>query len=299
MADFSDEDDYRHTPKKQRDWRESWYFNWVDLKTQVSGFSTIGVLPHQQKREFIFALFTEGIPEFYFTEPKGPIPEDFHQVLNDKNLVFELVKPFVDWRIHYKSPRLKAEIHWQSRFPACDFGGGSGTSWGHHFEQSGIITGYVEYPNQRVHHIHGYGQRDKSWGIRNWHIDEWYALHAQFDDLMIGLRYDKVKGKEHLSGCISSENGNIPLTQIQINTQFEEGTIRKPIKTETHLRDKTGRTFTLHSELIHPMSFARYSRQFEDGETELFEEMVVHKCEELETKGTGLVEWLFTHHRKR
>jgi len=241
MAGFSDQDDYLHQPEDHPDWRESWYFNWVDLESEISGFSTIGVLPHQPKREFVFALFVQGNPEFYFAEPKEPVPKEFSSVLDDGTLSYELVTPFDDWRIHYTSSRFQAELRWQQRFPACDFGTGSGTSWGQHLEQSGHVTGLITDPNGRVHYLEGYGQRDKSW------------------------------------------------------TRFETGTIRKPIRAMTYLTDQTGRSFTLNSNLIHPLNFARYTRQFDGGETELFEEMVIHHCEELNQTGTGLAEWLFTH----
>ncbi len=115
---------------------------------------------------------------------------------------------------------------------------------------------------------------------------------------MIGLRYDTVKGKRHLSGCVSSAAETCPLVDIQLETEFEVGTIRKPIKARTQLKDKKSRTFTIHSELIHPVTFARYARPYKGEQTELFEEMVTHECEELEQIGTGLAEWLFTHTTK-
>ncbi len=293
-----DVDDYQHEATRHPDWRESWYFNWVDPKAKISGFSTIGVLPNLPKREFVFALFVNGTPEFHFNESTKPIPENFKQTLTDGLLSYELVNPFTEWRIQYKSPRFTTKIQWQSRFPAFDFGRGSGTSWGRHLEQSGYITGQIKTPSGSSHHFTGYGQRDKSWGRRDWHIDEWFALHAQFDELMLGLRYDTVKAKTHLSGCVSTKKGNVPLKSIEIKTKFEEGTIRKPINADVRLKDKKGRTFTLNTRLLHPASFARYAREFSEGETELFEQMVIIECDELDEPGTGLAEWLFTHHKK-
>lgn len=295
MKDFTDQDDYLHKPTKHKDWRESFYFNWVDLKAQICGFTTIGIVPNVPRREFVFALFVEGIPEFYFTETQNGIPKEFHAAMRDQTLAYELVKPHTDWRIHYTSPRVSAKIHWEARFPPGDFGKGSGTSWGRHLEQSGRITGHVEYPDGRVRHFSGYGQRDKSWGVRDWHIDGWFALHAQFDEFMIGLRYDTVKGKSHAAGIISNQDGNIPIKNISVETEFEDGTIQKPIKAITQITDATNRTFTLHSQCIHPNAFARYARQFKGGETELFEILVTHDCEEIQQSGTGLAEWLFTH----
>ena len=295
MKEFTDQDDYLHKPTKHKDWRESFYFNWVDLKAQVSGFTTIGLVPNVPRREFIFALFVKGTPEFYFSEPTEPISKDFNAAMRDATLAYELVKPHTDWRIHYSSPRVSAEIHWEARFPPGDFGKGSGTSWSRHLEQSGRITGYLEYPDGRAHHFTGYGQRDKSWGVRDWHIEEWFALHAQFDEFMIGLRYDTVKGKSHPAGIISSQEGNVPITNIIVETEFEEDTIRKPIRSKTYITAADNRTFTLFSEYIHPNAFARYARTFASGETELFEILVTHECEELQKTGTGLAEWLFTH----
>ncbi|MHA2182725.1 MAG: hypothetical protein ACXAAH_14995, partial [Promethearchaeota archaeon] len=51
------EDEYLHTPTKELKWRESYYFNWVDLDSEISGFSTIGIVPNENKREFVFLLF--------------------------------------------------------------------------------------------------------------------------------------------------------------------------------------------------------------------------------------------------
>jgi hypothetical protein len=295
MKPLSQADDQLHKPTAGRDWRESFYFNWVDLKGRVSGFSTIGILPNTPKREFVLALFVDDKPEFYFAEPRQPVPQRFEDALSDGMLSYQLVRPFSEWHIRFKGPRLAAHVRWHQRFPVYDFGHGSGTSWARHLEQSGQVTGRITFADRRVRTFRGLGQRDKSWGVRNWHIDEWFALHAQFDDFMIGLRHDVIKGKGHLSGCVSTAKGNITLTKISVETEFEEEPIRKPVRAITHLRDAKGDEYTLHSRLIAPLTFARYARQFETGETELFEEMVVHESEELGQTATGLAEWLFTH----
>jgi hypothetical protein len=295
MPELSDSHDYLHQPTAQEGWRESFYFNYVDVENGVCGFSTIGILPNIPKREFVFALFVDGNPEFYFTEPQESLPAELGDILSNGCLSYELVKPFDTWRIRFEGRRFKATIQWQQRFPAYDFGPGSGTSWGRHFEQSGHITGTILLSDGKQRRVSGFGQRDKSWGVRDWHIDEWFALHAQFNEFMIGLRYDTIQGKGYLAGCISSTKETIPLVDIKVDTHFEEGDIRKPVQAVTQLRDAKGGRYTLQSRLIAPMTFARYSRQFPGGETELFEEMVLHESEELGETGTGLAEWLFTH----
>ena len=50
---FKDSDDLLHNPDKTLKWRESYYFNWIDFNNKISGFSTIGILPNEKRREFV------------------------------------------------------------------------------------------------------------------------------------------------------------------------------------------------------------------------------------------------------
>ena len=57
MSSIKKIDDYFHVAEGRQDWRESYYFNFVDEETNTSGFTTIGILPNLKKGEFVFALF--------------------------------------------------------------------------------------------------------------------------------------------------------------------------------------------------------------------------------------------------
>jgi len=298
MVELVDADEYAHEPNERPDWRESYYFNWVDLDTGISGFSTIGLLPNAAKRELVFALFYEDKREAYFVEPSGPVPKDFHKSLSDGVLAYELIEPFKEWRILYKGTNLKADIQWLARFPAYDFGQGSGTSWAGHFEQSGSPRGTIEFPDGKVVEFSGLGERDKSWGARDWHIESWYALHAQFDEISIGLRLDTVNGELHPSGGISTADGHVPIKKVDLETIYHDVKPDVPVGALTKVHGVDGICYTLKSSVISPTSFVRFEREFSGGRTELYEEMAVHECEELESQGTGLIEWLFTHLEK-
>lgn len=298
MVELDAADEYTHKPNERPDWRESYYFNWVDLDSGVSGFSTIGLLPNVSKKEFVFALFFDGEREAYFVEPDGAIPKDFHESLSDGVLSYEVVEPFKEWRIRYKGKNIKADIRWIGRFPAYDFGQGSGTSWAGHFEQSGAPEGRIEFSDGKIIEFSGLGERDKSWGARDWHIDRWYALHAQFDEVSIGLRLDTVKDEHHPSGGISTADSHTPITRVDLETLYHDEQPDFPAGALTKVYGEDGSSYTLKSSMISPTSFVRFSREFPGGTTELFEEMALHECEELGTQGTGLIEWLFTHKKK-
>ena len=208
---------------------------------------------------------------------------------------YEIIEPYKEWRIRYKGKNLQADIRWIARFPAYDFGHGSGTSWAGHFEQSGAPRGTIKFSDGNSVDFSGLGERDKSWGSRDWHIESWYALHAQFDEVSIGLRLDTVKGEDHPSGGISTADGHVPITGINLETVYHKKHSSMPVGALTKIYGEDGSLYTLKSSMISPTSFVRFSRQFNGGTTELFEEMAVHECEELNAKGTGLIEWLFTH----
>jgi len=295
---LTDKDEYAHTADEEPDWRESYYFNWVDLDTGISGFSTIGLLPNTRKREFVFALFHGYEREVYFQEPEGAFSDDFSESLTDGTLTYKLIEPLKEWQIIYNGDKMKADIHWPARFPAYDFGSGSGTSWAGHFEQSGAPYGTIEFPDGKIVKIKGYGERDKSWGSRNWHIESWFALHAQFDDVSIGLRRDEVKGKAHSSGGISKIDGHEPIDVVHVATETHPE-FGMPVGSKTRIIGTDGTEYNLRSKMITPKSFVRFEREFPGGKTELYEGMAVHTCKELETTGTGLIEWLFTHPEKK
>lgn len=299
MSSLTPADDYLHRPSNHPDWRESYYFNWVDLKTGISGFSTVALLPNIPKRELVLAVFVDGNPELYLTEPHVPIPQNFAEAFSDGHLAYAMGEPFGSWSISFAGPRFSLEANWQPRFKPYDFGRGSGVTWGRHLEQSGQMTGVLQFTDGRKHPFSGVGQRDKSWGVRDWHIDGWFHIMAQFDDFMIGFRRDIVAGKAYVSGCVSSAKTNIPVTEVDVDTKFVEEGIRKPVVAKIRLRDAKGRSYTLRSHLIAPLTFARYARQFPGGETELFEELVIFESDAPRQQGVGLAEWVITHRTGR
>lgn len=288
-------DDYRHIPEEETDWRESYYFNFVSRDNKTSGFTTIGILPNQEKAEFVLALIRENKQTLYFKEQKATVNDQSSSLISDKTLTYKLIEPLQKWEIDFADDNLELHIQWKARFPPFDFGKGSGTSWTGHFEQSGIVIGEAKLPDGRKITIDGYSQRDKSWGPRNWHIENWFALHAQFQTYAIGLRRDTVNGLPHVSGGISSAKKQTTASQVDLEITYGKGDHPDPTGAMATMHFDDGNATTLKSMLISPESFVRFSRSFPKGSTELFEGMAIHECTTTGELGTGLIEFLFTH----
>ena len=293
---LEESDEYLHKPSDELKWRESYYFNWVDLDNKVSGFSTIGILPNEKKREFVFLLFLYDRNEIYYIEPRfDNYSSDINHMLKEKRLEYRLIEPLKTWQINYSSRKLTFSITFNTRFPTYHFGVDSSASWHHHFEASGNIFGNIRYKSGEKINIKGYGQRDKSWGYRDWHqFDEWYAGHFQFKEWSCTFRKDKIKDKEDLSGHFSNKYGNIPLKSISIETDLDGDQFKSPLSSLYTIRDINDKNFRIKARRINKNSFIRFVRDFEGGLTELFEQMVI--MEDLDTGeiGSGMMEHLRT-----
>ncbi len=284
-------DDQLHIPSGEKGWRESFYFNFVDLPNGISGFTTVGLMPSLQKREFVFALFHEGRQTLHFAEPSEPFGVPGTNPLSDGIVTYEQIESLKKWRLRLSNDGAEADLLWEGRFSPFQFGGCSGTSWSGHFEQSGIVTGTVKIGGARFQ-VKGLGHRDKSWGPRNWHIDSWFALHAQFSSFSIGLRRDFTGQSFALSGGISSAESHVPIASMELQTEYDETNIPKSARSRVVGAD--GHSYTLESAIISPTSYVRFTKQFPGGKTDLFEAMSTHRCVESGEEGTGLLEWLST-----
>jgi hypothetical protein len=288
---LKEKDEYLHQPNKDLKWRESYYFNWADLKNHLSGFSTIGIVPNEKRREFVFLLFLEDRKESKLIKYE----DNIDTMLKEKRLSYKLIKPFKIWEIHYTSRKLSLNLTFETRFPTYYFGQGSSASWHQHFEASGTIKGSLVFNDGKETLIDGYGQRDKSWGFRDWHqFNKWYAGHFQFERWSCTFRKDYYRDNINLSGHISKNDGNIPLSQLEIETVNDVDKLQSPIRAAYKITANNGQKFIIQAERIKKDSYIRFVRDFPGGFTELFEQMVFMKNENTGEIGSGMMEHLRT-----
>nr|MDO8082103.1 hypothetical protein [Candidatus Freyarchaeota archaeon] len=289
-------DELLHQPDNRLKWRESYYFNWADAENNVSGFTTIGILPNEKKREFVFLLFIGDETEIHYQEP--PLEryvDDINVMLTDNSLTYQMVNPLQTWKILYACPKLEFNLIFKTRFPTYDFGRDSSASWHGHFEASGKVKGYIKFEDGTMRNIQGFGQRDKSWGYRDWHqFDKWYATHIQFKDWACAFRKDHQGNRIDLSGSIATKKGNTPLAKVEIETTNDKDQFQTPLTSTYHITDTKGNSFTVKSRLLGKKTYLRFARNFPGGYTELFEQMTIMESEETGEVGTGMTEYLRT-----
>lgn len=292
----SKDDEFLHTPGEIPAWREAYYWNWTDLENKITGCSTIGLLPHENRREMFFFLFVNGKRIIYYREPPILMYEkDINVMLKDNRLAYNLIKPFKTWEIVYECRDFEFKINFDTRFRTHYFKRDFSVAWQTHFEASGIITGEIKYKDGTIKKLRGYGQRDKSWGIRDWHsVDHWIAGQFQFKDWNCGLRKDYFNDNIDVSGYIATESGNVPIAETEIDIVNDTDSLKTPKIITYNITDVEGKHYNIEARLIAKNSLFRFVRNFPDGDTELFEEMVVMKNLDTREIGSGLSEHLRT-----
>jgi hypothetical protein len=295
-ATLTGRDELLHHPTTESKWRESYYFNWVDLKNKVSGFSTIGITPNEKKRELVLALFIDNQVEVYYQEPTiEKHRSDANAMLRDGKLAYKLIRPLKEWQITYVSRKLKFELNFKTRFPTYNFATDSSGSWHRHFEASGIISGSIQYADGTSRNLEGYGQRDKSWGQRDWfEFDKWFAGQFQFRNWTCAFRKDHIRNRTDLSGYIASKEGSCPLAEMVIETANDTDRFSTPLSSKYVFADEKGNKHIVESERIGKNTYFRFARSFPDGYTELFEQMVIMKDKDTGEIGSGMAEYLRT-----
>ena len=296
VSGLTEKDEHLHRPTGEAKWRESYYFNWVDLENKVSGFSTIGLVPNENRRELVLALFIGNQMEVHYQEPKlENYREDINVMLQDDRMTYKLIRPFREWQISYKCRKFKFDLTFRTRFPTYNFATDSSGSWHHHFEASGIILGAIAFSDGRVMDLRGFGQRDKSWGFRDWHkFDKWYAAQFQFRNWTCAFRKDYARKRIDLSGYIASREGSCPLTEMEIDTVSDTDKVKTPLSSKFAFADSKGNSHVVDSKRISKNTYFRFTRVFPGGYTELFEEMVIMKDRETGEIGSGMAEYLRT-----
>jgi hypothetical protein len=293
--DFSNEnDDFLHQPDDTLKWRESYYFDWADISNKISGFSTIGIVPNENRSEFVFFLFFNDKREAYYREPSlKNFTDNIRIMLQEKRLSYKLIKPMKKWEINYKCPKFSFTIRFKGRFPTCYFGKDASASWHQHFETSGVISGEIKFKNNQVRKINGYGQRDKSWGYRDWHqFDRWHHANLQFKDWSCAFRKDYQKDRIDLSGNIVTKEGCNRLSEVNVEVLTNQDKYKSPLITKYQIIDVRGNRFNIKAKPIDNNTSFRFSRSFPGGYTEMFDQMVIMENIDTGEKGSGIAELL-------
>jgi hypothetical protein len=198
-------DEGPHQPEKTPLWNESWYFDFVDPQHGIGGWVRLGLMPNEGVAWITALVSGPHIPTIAVLDFDAALPTDPGRVRSDTiDLTLNAIKPLQEYAVAvhgqgqvHRDPDalLRAEsgdgddivlamdLTWTS----------AGTAYQYRltprYEIPCTVSGTVSYGDSKFELNAVPGQRDHSWGVRDWwgglewmwcalHLDDGSHLHA-------------------------------------------------------------------------------------------------------------------------
>jgi hypothetical protein len=205
-------DERRHPPGGDEFWNESWYFDFAAADGSLGGYVRVGLYPNLGVSWYWAYVVRDGDPLLIVRNHDAPLPAGDHLELRDEGLWSQLVceTPHEHWSVGLEAFAVAVDDHrealgaergdrvalgfdleWEAQSPPFDYPGA------HRYEQPCRVHGDVLIGSEKIA-FDGTGERDHSWGTRDWwrfgwcwtsgHLDDGTAFHA-FRPLVDGARF--------------------------------------------------------------------------------------------------------------
>lgn len=190
------DDEFRHPPGPEELWGESWYADFVAGDGSWGGYVRLGLYPNLGVSWWTATVVGPGRPLVAATAYQLPSPEhgEIGVRVGDWAVHCDPEDPLAGWRVRADTP---AAVH---RRPEDVYGGEPGEptalALDLHFSTDGVpfhyllttryeipclVEGAVVVGGERLE-VRGQGQRDHSWGVRDWWDMSWCWASARLDD---------------------------------------------------------------------------------------------------------------------
>jgi hypothetical protein len=205
-------DEGRHPPGAESLWNESWYFDFAAADGSLGGYARLGLYPNLGVAWYWAVLVGDGRPLLLVRDHEVELPRASLEVrANGLWAAFNCETPLDHWSLGleafavaldnpgeaYRGERgdltaFGLDLEWESIGPAYDYPGVT------RYEVSCDVSGQILVGDERIEFA-GPGQRDHSWGQRDWwtfpwcwtagRLDDGTAFHASRPEIP-GIRYE-------------------------------------------------------------------------------------------------------------
>ncbi len=200
------DDEARHAPDGEDLWNESYYCDFVNADGSVGGWLRLGLYPNRQLAWWTTWIVRPGQPGVCSVDYRAPVPPGDGLVSEStaatadgggpSRIEIDLVRPLEEFRLaasapaHIISPPEEVYAHGeQSGTPARLDLDLTWTTDGvpYHYDLTTryeipcLVTGSVTVDGE-TYSVDGQGQRDHSWGVRDWWAFGWCWCSMRLDD---------------------------------------------------------------------------------------------------------------------
>ena len=298
----------RHEPGPEQLWNESWYFDFAAEDGSLGGYVRLGLYPNMNGAGRGVAWYWA----YLVGDDVGTLIVKHHEAALPKEPGFEIREdglwavqhcetPNEHWTIGLETfavglddPRdayhgergdkvpLGFDLEWEAVAPVYDWPGNS------RYEQACRVSGEILVGDRRIE-FDGPGQRDHSWGVRDWWAVGWVWTAGHLDD---GTSFHAVQvlvpGMKFAPGYLvprgaKSADAFVGLSQFENDIETTDDADQLPVRTQMRLHD-LDMTCT-------PLALAPISLEGPDGRVARFPRAMCRFDVADGRSGVGWTEW--------
>ncbi len=252
----TDADERRH-PVEHDDahWSDSLYFNGFDRESGDCFLTRMAVLPNQPGANALFIAWLDGEPAYGYYREVDRLPDGDWPETTIEGLDYRMREPLRRWTLQLDDGETRAVLEFEGSGPCFDYADNPAplprpVAWGH-YEQSGTVRGELMTADRRLV-FDGVGQRDHSWGWRDWSgVREWHWVTGLFGTERAFNLFQVVDaaGSVSANGYVLDNGATHPIVRADRRTRESEG--RVPEGYELSLEVAGGTRFEFSAERSH------------------------------------------------
>ena len=278
--------DAGHHVEADTAWSESYYFNAYDDSSSSGFFTRIGIRPNEGTMDVGLSLWLPDgeLAEYRFVKEQHEMVDT---LLDVGGVSYEMLEPMTTWRLRAdvdaparacvrgstssRVVHVRMDVSFSAITDAIGSDGqprssagsaaaaaAAGTTGKGHFEQSGRWTGWVEIDGTRITWRDALGNRDRSWGPRNWGgppMWRWFSINITDDLHFGGIRLGTDAGDLH-RGWVWDHGRASSIAEWRLRTEvLDDGVTQEVVHLE--VLDKKGRTYDLRGDVLRVADIGR------------------------------------------
>jgi hypothetical protein len=191
-------DEGRHAPGDEMLWGESWYHDFAAQDGSYGGYLRLGLYPNQEIAWYWVHLVRNGQPLVVIRDHAVPGPKEMDGPVSVESPMvrgtWQPVEPLRSYRITTEGTgvaladpvdafhgeqgtevAVRLDLTWEGVAPCFPYAATT------RFEQSAWVSGEMVIGDERIE-VRCPGQRDHSWGVRDWWLFPWVWCSGRLDD---------------------------------------------------------------------------------------------------------------------
>jgi hypothetical protein len=275
-------DEGRHEPGAEPLWNESWYFDVADPGQRLGAYLRFGLYPNRGQTWFQLAVAGEGRPVIIVNDVEAPPAPGPGLALATDRWSAELIagEPLRSWRVTARADTPEGvvvlDLTWTTTADPYHYGVAT------RYEVSCTVEGTIRVGAEEVA-VRGTGQRDHSWGVRDWWAFGWcWSAGTLADGRAFHLADIRLPGRPLGFGYALVDGARLPATAIGATEEL--GGDGLPVR--GRLAVEPGFAMTVTPVAVTPLVFTA-----DDGRTARFPRALCRYRSDDGVDGWGWTEW--------